>query len=202
MQKHFSRLVGIGVIMIVVLAASLLVWALSIAERPVGMWNPIEVHIGRLWTTFYSSELPDLSILVFSVAAAVILVLLVVLGERLVTWRYRRTPIEKSSRPLAPKAVMARTRGVYAGPVTVTVLIPAHNEEASLPYTLKALEEQSFAPSRIIVVADNCTDRTVQVAGEHGDANAAQKPGISIPRRPCSSCIATGRSASSMPGLK
>ncbi|MCZ4136312.1 hydrolase, partial [Escherichia coli] len=37
-----------------------------------------------------------------------------------------------------------------------------------LPYTLKALEEQSFAPSRIIVVADNCTDRTVQVAGEHG----------------------------------
>lgn len=168
MQKHFSRLVGIAVIMIVVLAASLLVWALSIAERPVGMWNPIEVRIGRLWTTFYSSELPDLSILVFSVAAAVILVLLVVLGERLVTWRYRRTPIEKSNRPLAPKAVMARTRGVYAGPVTVTVLIPAHNEEASLPYTLKALEEQSFKPSRIIVVADNCTDRTVQVAGEHG----------------------------------
>ncbi|MDV2978453.1 UNVERIFIED_CONTAM: glycosyltransferase family 2 protein [Actinomycetes bacterium ARC8] len=168
MQKHFSRLVGIAVIMIVVLAASLLVWALSIADRPVGMWNPIEVHIGRLWTTFYSSELPDLSILVFSVAAAVILVLLVVLGERLVTWRYRRTPIGKSSRPLAPKAVMGRTRGVYAGPVTVTVLIPAHNEEASLPYTLKALEEQSFAPSRIIVVADNCTDRTVQVAGEHG----------------------------------
>lgn len=168
MQKHFSRLVGIAVILIVLLAASLLAWALSVAERPVGMWNPIEVHIGKLWTTFYSSELPDLSILIFAVCAAVFLVLLVVLGERFVTWRYRRTPIQKSSRPLAPKTVMARTRGTYAGPITVTVLIPAHNEEASLPYTLQALDEQSFKPSRVIVVADNCTDRTVQVAREHG----------------------------------
>ncbi|UXN32573.1 glycosyltransferase family 2 protein [Glutamicibacter sp. M10] len=37
-----------------------------------------------------------------------------------------------------------------------------------LPFTLKALEEQSFKPSRIIVVADNCTDATVAVAREHG----------------------------------
>jgi len=167
-QKHFSRWVGIAVVLIVVAAAALLLWSISLSGKPVAMWNPVELRIGALWTTFYSTELPDLSILVFAVSAAVMLVLLVVLGERFVTWRYRRTPIQKSSRPLAPKAVMARTRGIHAGEVTVTVLIPAHNEESSLPFTLKALEEQSFKPSRIIVVADNCTDATVEVAREHG----------------------------------
>ncbi|WP_347038482.1 hypothetical protein AAHB37_18590 [Glutamicibacter halophytocola] len=131
MQKHFSRWVGIAVVLIVVAAAALLLWSISLSGKPVAMWNPVEPRIGALWTTFYSTELPDLSILVFAVSAAVMLVLLVVLGERFVTWRYRRTPIQKSSRPLAPKAVMARTRGIHAGEVTVTVLIPAHNEEAS-----------------------------------------------------------------------
>jgi cellulose synthase/poly-beta-1,6-N-acetylglucosamine synthase-like glycosyltransferase len=63
---------------------------------------------------------------------------------------------------------MAATRGVYAGPVTVTVLIPAHNEEASLPETLASLLAQSRKPERIIVVADNCTDSTVRLAGEAG----------------------------------
>ena len=50
----------------------------------------------------------------------------------------------------------------------VTVLVPAHNEEASLPVTLAALGEQTRPPDRVIVVADNCTDRTVQIAREMG----------------------------------
>jgi cellulose synthase/poly-beta-1,6-N-acetylglucosamine synthase-like glycosyltransferase len=63
---------------------------------------------------------------------------------------------------------MAQTRNVFAGPVTVTVLIPAHNEEVSLPATIASLQSQSHAPGRIIVVADNCTDSTVQVALQAG----------------------------------
>lgn len=63
---------------------------------------------------------------------------------------------------------MAATRGVYHGPVTITVLVPAHNEEASLPHTLRSLMAQSHPPERIIVVADNCTDGTVRVAREAG----------------------------------
>lgn len=168
MHKHFGRLVGILVIVIVALAAALLVWALGVRGQPVQMWNPAEFHIGNLWTTFYSSELPALDILLFAVTAAVVLVLLVVIGERIVTLRYRRTPVQFSGRPLAPKGIMDRTRGVHAGPVTISVLIPAHNEERSLPETLKALDQQHFAPSRVIVVADNCTDRTVEVARQHG----------------------------------
>lgn len=50
------------------------------------------------------------------------------------------------------------------GPVRVTVLVPAHDEEFSLPTTLGALLEQTRPPDRVIVVADNCTDRTVEIA--------------------------------------
>lgn len=52
--------------------------------------------------------------------------------------------------------------------VRVTVLVPAHNEEATLPTTLAALAEQTRLPDRVIVVADNCSDRTVQIAREMG----------------------------------
>ena len=53
-------------------------------------------------------------------------------------------------------------------PVTVTVLIPSHNEETILPTTLPALLSQSRRPDRVIVVADNCTDGTVTVAAGTG----------------------------------
>jgi len=54
------------------------------------------------------------------------------------------------------------------GPVTVTVLIPAHNEAASIGATLDSLGTQDPAPKRVIVVADNCTDATASVARAHG----------------------------------
>jgi biofilm PGA synthesis N-glycosyltransferase PgaC len=47
-------------------------------------------------------------------------------------------------------------------------LIPAHNEEKSIAETVRALQEQSLVPDRIIVVADNCTDGTVLAAKEAG----------------------------------
>ena len=52
--------------------------------------------------------------------------------------------------------------------VRVTVVVPAHNEEASLPTTLSALAQQTRLPDRVIVVADNCTDRTVSIARDMG----------------------------------
>lgn len=52
--------------------------------------------------------------------------------------------------------------------VTVTVLIPAHNEEAILPTTLLALLAQSRPPDRVVVVGDNCTDGTIDVARDNG----------------------------------
>ncbi len=63
---------------------------------------------------------------------------------------------------------MAATRDVNAGPVTVTVLIPAHNEEVSLASTIASLRSQSHPPDHIIVVADNCTDSTEMIARKAG----------------------------------
>lgn len=44
------------------------------------------------------------------------------------------------------------------------VLIPAHNEEATIAKTLDALLTQSRVPDRIVVIADNCTDGTETIA--------------------------------------
>jgi cellulose synthase/poly-beta-1,6-N-acetylglucosamine synthase-like glycosyltransferase len=63
---------------------------------------------------------------------------------------------------------MRETKGHFAGPVTVTVLVPAHNEEDMLPGALASLRAQTRQPERIFVVADNCTDRTVDLAREAG----------------------------------
>lgn len=46
----------------------------------------------------------------------------------------------------------------------MVVLIPAHNEEASIAAMLNALLGQTRVPDRIVVIADNCTDRTEQIA--------------------------------------
>ncbi len=46
----------------------------------------------------------------------------------------------------------------------IVTLIPAHNEESQIRTTLTALQSQSRVPDRVIVVADNCTDRTAHIA--------------------------------------
>src|SRR5438876_4352860 len=48
---------------------------------------------------------------------------------------------------------------------SVTIIIPAHNEEQALPPTLTSLMEQNFAGQlRIVVVPNGCDDRTAEVA--------------------------------------
>jgi cellulose synthase/poly-beta-1,6-N-acetylglucosamine synthase-like glycosyltransferase len=57
-----------------------------------------------------------------------------------------------------------------ADPPMVTVLIPAHDEEAGLPATLASVRASDYPPGRlrVLVVADNCTDDTAEVARRHG----------------------------------
>jgi cellulose synthase/poly-beta-1,6-N-acetylglucosamine synthase-like glycosyltransferase len=52
--------------------------------------------------------------------------------------------------------------------VHCAVLIPAHDEEAVLGLTLESLRHQRRQPDRVLVIADNCTDATVDVARRHG----------------------------------
>lgn len=66
------------------------------------------------------------------------------------------------SRKTPPRAVPARPRD------RVGVLIPAHNEEDTLPATIASIRPQLRPGDRLLVVADNCTDCTATVAADLG----------------------------------
>lgn len=65
----------------------------------------------------------------------------------------------------------------------VTALIPAHNERDSIEAAISGLRNQTRPPDRILVIADNCTDDTAQIAGAAGvevietNGNTAKKAG-------------------------
>ncbi|NUP75058.1 MAG: glycosyltransferase family 2 protein [Sinomonas sp.] len=163
----FQRLVGLLILFTVGGAAAVLWWAVSVSHPP-KFWSPVEVSIAGIWKVLYDANAPSTQVIVMAAASAALLGAGVALLERFVANRSRRSSVHLASRPLAPKVIMAATRGVFAGPVTITVLIPAHNEEASLPRTLASLARQSRRPDRIIVVADNCTDATAELARAAG----------------------------------
>jgi cellulose synthase/poly-beta-1,6-N-acetylglucosamine synthase-like glycosyltransferase len=50
----------------------------------------------------------------------------------------------------------------------VAVLVPAHNEELSIGKTLSSISRQLKATDRLIVIADNCSDRTADIARQAG----------------------------------
>src|SRR5262249_46069321 len=56
-------------------------------------------------------------------------------------------------------------------PRSVTVLLPVHNEEHNLPRRLEELTRMlaaNGAPGEIIVISDASTDRSADVARQHG----------------------------------
>ncbi|GAA3387081.1 glycosyltransferase family 2 protein [Cryptosporangium minutisporangium] len=50
----------------------------------------------------------------------------------------------------------------------VTILVPAHNEADGIYVTVQGLLSQSQRPDQVIVVADNCTDDTAEIARTAG----------------------------------
>lgn len=57
---------------------------------------------------------------------------------------------------------------VIARQATVVALVPAHDEEAQIASAVASLREQRRPPDRVVVVADNCTDRTAAIARAEG----------------------------------
>ena len=55
-----------------------------------------------------------------------------------------------------------------AKPLRLTVLVPAHDETLTIGATLESLWAQARRPERVVVVADNCTDDTADVARRGG----------------------------------
>ena len=46
----------------------------------------------------------------------------------------------------------------------IAVLVPAHNEEGGIAITLDAIQRQLSASDHLLVIADNCSDRTADIA--------------------------------------
>jgi len=52
--------------------------------------------------------------------------------------------------------------------LVVVALVAAHDEEASIGDTVRALVDQERRPDRVVVMADNCSDRTAELARAAG----------------------------------
>jgi len=61
-----------------------------------------------------------------------------------------------------------RNQKVEAQSATVALLIPAHNESAGISETLGSIQKAATPNTRIVVIADNCTDNTAEIARQHG----------------------------------
>lgn len=60
-------------------------------------------------------------------------------------------------------------------PATIAVLVPAHNEASGIAATLADLQAILPADSRILVVADNCTDDTAAIAAAQRGVEVAER---------------------------
>ncbi|HEX5560260.1 MAG TPA: glycosyltransferase family 2 protein [Nocardioidaceae bacterium] len=162
----FQRAIGL-VILGAAAGAAALLWSAVSAGRPAPTRAPSEGVVFGVWRVLYDTQAPAPRVLMAAAALAILFAAGIAVLERRITNRSRRSANHRAT-PLAPKVVMAATEGDFAGPVTVTVLIPAHNEATTLGHTIASLLSQSHRPERVIVVADNCTDATVAVARRAG----------------------------------
>ncbi|MBN2458558.1 glycosyltransferase, partial [Candidatus Woesearchaeota archaeon] len=51
----------------------------------------------------------------------------------------------------------------------VSVIIPAHNEEGYIEACIRSVRGQSYKNIEIIVICDDCSDKTALIAGRHAD---------------------------------
>lgn len=178
---RLQRVVGLVVVGMAGLAGGLL-WLLVATDGPRDWDEPTTGVVLGVWDVLYDTAAPSMRELVAAVVVAVLAAAGVAVLEKRIADRARRSD-DGASLPLAPKVVMAETRGRFDGPVTVTVLIPAHDEAASIGQTIDSLLAQSRRPDRVVVVADNCSDATAEIARAHGAevresvANADKKAG-------------------------
>jgi cellulose synthase/poly-beta-1,6-N-acetylglucosamine synthase-like glycosyltransferase len=163
--KWLGPVIGL-VIAAASIGAAVLLWITVGADQPVNPFPPIQEGVFLGWDVFFAQERPPPRVFWAAVAIAILAAASVAVVERVASRRARRSTDVRET-PVSPVVQMPITRE-YAGPVTVTVLIPSHNEETVLPTTLPSLLSQSRCPDRVIVVADNCTDGTADVALANG----------------------------------
>ena len=75
---------------------------------------------------------------------------------------------KRGRRPSRPVAHTQLSSALESGPVTVAVVVPAHNEAATIEETIRSCLRQTYPAAQVIVVADNCTDATAALARAAG----------------------------------
>ena len=154
-MKH-KRIGGLLLLVVAAFGFGLFCWTLAADEALQGI-DPSKGELFNVLPVLYSCSTPPLAALLAAVAVAFI-----ALEAR--DLNHSRRNGDGSHKPLSPRVMMAETVGVFHGEVSITVLIPAHNEEQVLLGTLEALGLQAQRPDRVIVIADNCTDATIDIA--------------------------------------
>jgi cellulose synthase/poly-beta-1,6-N-acetylglucosamine synthase-like glycosyltransferase len=158
----------VGLLLLLTTVSAFIVIAYTLETTNLILTQPPEkLLVFDFFTLSYSWQAPPL----FAVIAALSIGLIVVVtfvGLELRDINLSRRSHDSVHKKLSPWVLMKSTEGVFHGEVTLTALIPAHNEEKLIGATIQSLLEQSRKPDRIIVVADNCTDETVAVAKKHG----------------------------------
>ncbi|MEY3933865.1 MAG: hypothetical protein RLZZ606_464 [Actinomycetota bacterium] len=165
-NRKYQSLVGLLVIGTVIIAFGLVLYALEMNDLTVTD-PPRAAYVVQGISLFYSWQAPPLFAVIAAIAIGMTVVVAFV-GFELRDVNLSRRSHDKAHKKLSPWVLMRSTKGVFHGEVTITALIPAHNEEKLIGATIQSLMNQDRKPDRIIVVADNCTDNTVEVAKSFG----------------------------------
>lgn len=160
-ETLYRRLVVALVVTIVLVIGTFIYAVASYFSGYQAISPPVRVEVGP-FDPLISLDLPPAQF----VALALLSMLAIALTA--VTFEIIAALLSVNPRRARISAHRPMLRPAPSGGVRVTVLVPAHNEEASIPFTLQALVEQTRPPDRIIVVADNCTDATVEIAKSMG----------------------------------
>ena len=159
----YSRLVVIIVVVCVALAA-FAAGVISASLETARDANPVrEIFIGS-WGLLVSDERPPDQLIAIALLGITLIAVIALTLEAITTFM-TISPRRRYLEALRGDHSLDMPAGTR---VRITVLVPAHNEEQALPVTLGALGAQTRRPDRVIVVADNCTDRTPAIAREMG----------------------------------
>jgi glycosyltransferase involved in cell wall biosynthesis len=69
---------------------------------------------------------------------------------------------------IASRAVLSGNVNAQTSRPSVGIIVPAHNEALGLAQTIRSIQPQLTAQDRLVVVADNCTDNTADIARSLG----------------------------------